>query len=271
MAKAKEEVKTGELVPSGPQAIGEAIPDFIPVGQATGAEGIGREDIQMPRIAIAQGTSKQMLEGNQLFIDGLRLGQMFNTLTSDIYGKGPIEVIIVRRDPPRWAEFDEDRNMIDPDVKPGDPRTEWRTNEKGERLPPIATQFYDFIVYVPTTGETVALSMSKTNIKAAKKLNGLIKMRIPPVPIYARRFLISTAMETNDKGTYGVFVVATAGTQGVPNSDLVKDRDTFNLVKGIHEALQDAYIDIQREPDDSFDTATMEAQTAQASTSAPGM
>ena len=270
MAK-KDEVKTGELVPSGPQGISTAVPDFIPVGQATGTEGIGREDIQMPRIAIAQGLSKQMIEGHQLYIDGLKMGQMFNTLTSDVYGKGPIEFIIVRRDNPRWVEFDADRNMVDPDVDPRDPRCEWREGANGERLPPIATQFYDYIVYLTATGETIAVSMAKTNIKAAKKLNGLIKMRIPPVPLYARRFLLSTAMESNDKGTYGVFVVGAAGTPGVPNSDLVQDRATFELVKGIHEALQDTVVHIDREDDATFDTAKMEAEGATAATSAPGM
>lgn len=267
-SKKAEEVKTGELMPSGSQAIGEAIPDFIPVGDNTGSEGIGREDIQMPRIAIAQAISPQKLEGNPAFIEGLKLGEMFNTLTSDIYGKGPMEFVIVRRDPPRWVEFDEDRNMVDPSVPAGDPRTEWRV-ENGERKPPIATQFYDFIVWLPATGETVALSMSKTNIAAAKKLNGLIKMRIPPVPLYARRFQVETAMESNDKGTYGVFVIKTAGTQGVPNSDLIKDRAQFDMLKQIHEALKDVVVNIDREPGaDDFDTAKMDAQTA---ASAPGM
>lgn len=270
-APAAPEVKTGELVPAGETALTTGLPDFIPM-EATGLEGIGREDVQMPRLAIAQPPSKQLIEGHQLYIEGLRMGQMFNTLTKNIYGKGPLEFIVLRRDNPRWVEFDEDRNMVDPDVHPDDPRTKWRNAENGERLPPIATQFYDYIVYLVKSGETIAMSMSKTNIKAAKKLNGLMKFRIPPVPIYARRFTVAITIETNDKGTYGVFAIETVGDPKVPNSDLVQSRELFNTVKSISEMLQDVVVVIDREGDTDFDTTKFEGKTAAATAaSAPGM
>lgn len=271
VAQPAPEVKTGELVQSGNQSLGEPIPDFIPVGSAEGTEGIGRDDLQMPRLAIAQAMSPQKLEGNSAYIEGLKLGDMFNTLSGEIYGKGPLEFIIVRRDNPRWVEFDEERNMVDPNVPLGDSRTEWTTNDKGERVPPIATQFYDYVIVLADSGETLALSMSKTNIKAAKKLNGLIKMRMPPVPLYARRFTIETANETNEHGTFGVFVVKSAGTPGVPNSDLVKDREQFEILKAIHTSFKDTVLNIDRRDDGPAPVGSSQTDAAAASTSAPGM
>jgi hypothetical protein len=267
MAKAKPEATTAELVPSGPQEIGAAVPEWIPTGQPTGAENIGKEDIQMPRLAIAQALSPAKIEGKPEYIEGLKLGELYNTVTSDVYGKGPIEFVIVKVERPRWVEFDGDRNMIDPDVPANDPRTVWRTGEKGERLPPVATQFYDYVVCLMPSMEPIAISCARTGIKSAKKLNALIKMRIPPVPVYARRFVVETVLETNDKGTWGVYVFKNAGTPGVPNSDLVKTREEFEKLKFISESLQDVVVHIERdanEGDTSFDTGAMDREPAAA-------
>jgi hypothetical protein len=263
MAKAKE----AELVPAGNTALttGEDVPEFLQqyVGQTTGAEGLTRDDIRMPRLAIAQAMSPQKLDGNPAFIEGLKLGEMFNTLTSQVYGKGPLEFVIVRRDPPRWVEFDDDRNMIDPNVPHNDPRTAWRAGQNGERLAPIATQFYDYIVALYPSLEPIAISLARTGIGAAKTLNGLIQMRIPPVPLYARRFRVETATKTNDKGTFGIYVFKNAGSPGVPNSDLVREKAQFEFLKGMHESMQDVVFEIDRdanEGDTSFDTSKMEKQ-----------
>ena len=37
------------------------------------------------------------------YIEDLKKGDMFNSLTGIIYGKGPLLFTVVRADPPRWA------------------------------------------------------------------------------------------------------------------------------------------------------------------------
>lgn len=237
-----QQQSTAELVQDEPRHIGAALPDFIEAGDTSGTEDIGKEDLTMPRLAIAQGLSPQLVKTDPSFIPELRLGNMFNTLTGQVYGDGPLRFSVVRRDPPRWIEFDEDRNMVDPSVPPGDPRTLWRTGDEGERLPPIATQFYDFIIVLMDTGEPLALSCSRTAIAAAKRLNGLIKFRVPPIPIYAGAYEVSTGMESNDLGQYGVYAIRNAG--------IVKNAVDYQYVKGVFNSLKNTVINIQREAHD---------------------
>lgn len=158
-------------------------PSFIPQDDVRGTEHIGREDVAMPRLAIAQALSPQIEEGNAKYIEGLKNGDLFNSLTGDTYGKGPITFIVVRADVPRGIEFnprDEGGGIKDPNVPLNDPRMEFGPD--GEQ--PIATKFYDFIVMIADgsfKGEIAALSFSRTGIATAKALNGLMKLRRGPV------------------------------------------------------------------------------------------
>lgn len=240
---------------SGAQAALEQIPEWMreDVGNREGTEGIGKNDVQMPRLAIAQGLSPQLIRTNAAFIPDLRLGNLFNTLSGEVYGDGPIEIAIVRRDNPRWVEFDEDRNMIDPDVPADDPRTAWRVVD-GERKPPIATQFYDFIIVKLDSGEPMVLSCARTAIPAAKRLNGLIMMRNPPIPLYAGRYTIATSMDKNDQGEYGVFVVKNAGT--------IKNKIDYEYVKSLYHSFKNVTINVPREAGDEEVGATSEAPPA---------
>ncbi|KKM78483.1 hypothetical protein LCGC14_1359440, partial [marine sediment metagenome] len=81
-----------------------ARPDFIEVGTA-GTEDITADDLKLPRLAIAQGLSPQMLPDDSAHIEGLKLFELFNDLTDEIYGKGPLTFIVGRRQVKR-IEFD---------------------------------------------------------------------------------------------------------------------------------------------------------------------
>lgn len=188
-----------------------SVPAWIPQGERTGAEGITEKDARVPRLSIAQGLSHQMLRGDPLYIDGLKLGEAFNDLSEQIYGDGPLDIVVVRADRPRYVEFADDRSVIDPDVPAGDPRTEFTTDEKtGERVPPLATKFYDYIILAGKEMEPMAFSCARSAIKhTAMKLNGLL--RIKPVPIFACRYRLRPTMMKNDQGSWFVFSVQQAG------------------------------------------------------------
>lgn len=226
---------------------------------------IAREDMRMPRLAIAQGLSPAMIPGKPEYNEDLKLGHLFNSLTSEIYGKGPLQFAIAKRLPPRWVEFDEERNMVDPDVDPKDAvRTSWRTDENGERKPPIATKFLDYVIVLLDTMEPIALSCARSNIKAAASLNGLIQMRKPRliagkavrIPEFAMKFTVETAMVPGpNNSTYGVFVFKNAG-------DLLNEPEAASAMRGFHDSFSTKVIDIDREavdetgPSDSQEPAS---------------
>jgi hypothetical protein len=220
----KKEVKKAVVEETAVQTVpGSALPAWIERGvKETGAEHIQPEDVRMPRLLIAQGLSPQVLKNDPAFIPGLSIGDAFNDLTGEIYGDGPMTVIVVRADPPRWVEYDpEDRkNILDRNVPHGDPRTQWTVNEEtGEREKPRAMQFYDYVVMIehgpddaqaPNTLEPVAFSYKSTGINHAKRLNAYLRLR-PGVPIYAFRYELKPVQMKNDQGTWFLFAVHPAG------------------------------------------------------------
>jgi hypothetical protein len=245
-----ELVTDNALVPADKAGALADIPEFMraDIGSSEGTEGLGMDDVQMPRLAIAQTQTPAMLPNRAEYIRELKLGDLFNTLTGDIYEQ-PVEFIVVRRDPPRWIEFDEDRKVVDRDVRPGDPRTFWtdaideKTKQK-YRKKPIATQFYDFVVLLLPDFQPIALSFSRTGIKAAKRLNGLIKTSLPPLPVYARKFVMETKLEVDpaSQGTFGIHLIRNGGR--------IQDAETYAMAKQAFEAFKNRVIDIHREAED---------------------
>lgn len=210
---------------------------------------------KMPRLAIAQGMSPQVQNGPKK-IKGLEIGQMFNTLTRTIYGNGPLEFAVVKRLPPRWIEFDADRKIVDPDVPPNDPRTQWRQTAEG-RKPPIATQFLDFVVVLLADMEPIAISCSRSNMKSADELLGLIQIRRPKMiggkpmrlPEFAMKFSVEAGqfpVPGQANSTYGAFVFKQAG-------DLVDEPEKARMVRQFREQFLQTPIDIdtELEPDAS--------------------
>jgi hypothetical protein len=237
-----------QAAPGPIQQYDEEVPDFIEVGSTAGTEGIGKDDLLMPRLTLAQPQTPLFL-ADQASGGTMRLGDMFNNLTNSVYGKGPIRVVIVRRDPPKWIEFhpmDEGGGVKDFDVAPGDERTEWRKDENGKSKKPIATEFYEYIALLPDFGEEmIALSFKNTGIKVAKQLNSLIKLFKTKVPIYARVYTLTSEITKNEKGTFAIWQVANAG--------LVKDGGLYARAKGIFESIKDKEFKIEREPGDDAD------------------
>lgn len=181
-----------------------------------GNEGIGRDDILMPRLGVAQKMSPEIDPTNQgRYIEGLQFTDLFNSLTRKVYGKGPLHFVILRRDDPRYIEFnpiDAGGGIKDMNVAPDDPRTQFTTGPGGERIKPVATMFYDFIVLLLTDfnpaepmQNIIALSLKSSGIKAAKHLNFLINQRGQKL-ICKGVYELRTGPET-DKKTQGVYAV----------------------------------------------------------------
>jgi len=179
-----------------------AVPDYLKdVEGPKGRENIQREDLTLPRLALAQALSPQVDRGDDNYIEGLSNGDLFNSLTREAYGQGPVPVLIVRVEPVRWMEFDEkDRTLIlDRNVPVGDPRTKW--GEDG--TPPRATKFMDFLALHAETAEPLGLSFKSTSIKAGKDINTFIE-------IYDSRriHLIGSAQKKNEHGTFYIYTAS---------------------------------------------------------------
>ncbi len=183
----------------------EQAPDFMSDGRE-GLEGFSKDDVLLPRLALAQAQSPEVIEGDPRFVEGLKPGDLFNSLTKENYGR-EVYVQILRKDPLRAMEFypqEEGGGVKDPNVPLDDERLKW--GENGEK--PRATLFRDYSARLLPSGEMISLSFKSGGLKVAKALNGLIVTR--GKAIYAGRYVITTDTELKPR-PHKVYKVANAG------------------------------------------------------------
>lgn len=238
-------------------------PAFIPEGDTTGTEGIGVDDIRLPRLVIAQGLSPEMTPGDSKYIQGLTMFDLFNDFTKEVYGKGPLTFVVIRRDV-RRIEFkprSEGGGVKDMNVPANDPRTLWTADpdDPAKRIAPKATKFNEYVIWLLKPGvpepETILLSIKDTNKfnrRATTDLNGFIKQHASKgkksVPIYGVAYTIASAPEKNDQGTFGTPVIKQAGKDGKPA--FITNQDFFAAAAKFEQSLRGKNIVVDREPGD---------------------
>lgn len=242
-------------------------PKNLDMTDRTGADGFTMDEIQLPRLAIAQGLSPQILPGDPKYIQGLVIGQMFNDVTGEIYGAGPLMVVPITRHVTR-IEFDpNDRKVVlDREVPPGDPRLKWTKDAAGNGVPPAATEFVEFVSLLLRKGrepEKLVVSIKTTNkeMRSAAKL-WTTHIGLRGTAIYTGIYSLTSQVirGKNRKGqetAYGVFVERNAGF--IP-TDTPAGAALLAYAKKFAEELKGKTIVTEREADDpdAFDPAAME-------------
>lgn len=233
-------------------------PESLDPTDKTGTETIGAKDLRIPRLVIAQGLTPQLAEGK---IPGLKMFDLFNDVTDEIYASKdvPLRFIPLSRNVV-CLEFDsKDRTkVVDRNVPQDDPRLSWNGDE-----PPRATKFTEFVALLihksPRKPEPIIISIKETNKwqrRAAERLTGFVKFQ--EGPIYAGFKTVSSHMEKNDAGTFGVFVFNNAGF--IPK-DTPGGAALFEYARQFAEDLKGKKIEVQREAgDDSFNVHEFEKQ-----------
>jgi len=217
-----------------------AVPAFLEKYVGKGTEHFQKDDLQIPRLALAQGLSPQLNPEQPEYIKGLVIGSGFNNATNEIYDRGPWDIAIVKADRPRWVEFiprEQGGGIKDPNVPYDDPRTQWGAN--GEK--PIATKFYDYIIVFLDTKETIAISLSRTGIKVAKKLNTMIYKR-GPLPLFMGKYSARSVMVKGKKGDYATFAFV--------NDGFIEDEEMLKFLAEQFDTFKNKEVVIDREPGD---------------------
>lgn len=193
-----------------------------------GTENIGPEDIRPPRILICQAGSPQRKIDDAKQIPGLNELDIFNDLSGENYGRGPLRFIVINTLKPRYIQFapiEEGGGVIDFDVPPNDPRTQFTNGPDGKRHKPVATMFRDFLVWLPDHQELAVLSFKSTQLSVAVELASKIRlpikgellhpalkgMPITKTPSWARTFSVTTVMERKDAYAWGNYKLRMEG------------------------------------------------------------
>ena len=168
-------------------------------GPPLGTEHITSDDVMMPRLGLAQAISNEVNKTHADFIDDLGVGDFWNTVSGKVYGGGPLTFSVLVAHPPRAVEFaalSDGGGIIDSNVPLTDPRLAF--GDDGS--PPQATKFYDYVLWLHESNEMIAMSLARSAIKAAKSLNGLIRMR--GTAVFTGRYTVTSVQKTSSQGNY---------------------------------------------------------------------
>lgn len=222
-----------------------------------GNEDVTSNDMLIPRIELLQDLSPAIDEDDEKYIDGAEAGQMYNTLTSEIYGDS---VVIV---PIFYAYV---YNLWIDRKKGGGFRGSYPTEAAAKaEIPRLAQEEEmreaDFqvietainYVYALTEDgriEEASLAFAKTKLSASRKLNSLIRMA--GGSRWRRAYHLKSMKKKNNKGTFYTFDVAPAG---FISADLYKRaEEAYDLFsKGFKEGRLNTNFDM--EPDDAAPSA----------------
>lgn len=212
----KKTVTTDDVTPaSTATALAEAPVTALaaPAQDTRGLDGVdGADDITFPRLALAQKTSPQLDPSRpDKYIEGLKLFQMFNSLTGENFGNGPVKFVVIRSSK-RAMQFDAQNNIVDFNVPLDDPRLQFTTGPNGERIKPVATLFREYLVGRLTDDgevEPLVLSFKGTQHGVARELNSwLVKL---PKPIWSNVFELRSTSKQKGGFTTAAFTVRYAG------------------------------------------------------------
>jgi hypothetical protein len=252
MAKRETAVATVEPVETALATVPQDLLD----AQGAGTEHVDTTNIRPPRLQICQSGSAQF-KNTPKHIEGIREGDLFNSLTNEIYPK-PLKFIVIQRLKTNYMQFKpgELGVVLDYDVPAGDPRTKPTLDDKGRwKDKPVATQFDNYLVLLPESLEILALSFKGTGLSGSRQLDSLLSIPlkidgtiIPKPPAWAKTFTLSTADKSGKGQTWSTPVVTGAGVTPVElrlaAQSLYLQYQKVQVVLDHDEAVTDA-------PDDS--------------------
>jgi hypothetical protein len=229
---AKQEPKSTDLAKSDPAANmmildQTQVPDHIHQGEARGNEGVGQDDIIIPRLELVQGLSPAVKEGDPGYIDGAKPGMLMNSVTKQLYGKEVMVVPVVYMK--QWLVW---RKRKFSDEKGREQTTEGgffgsfnaeheanaRMAEeiKNSGIDSLSVEVIDtpqhlclLVNFNNGTVEEVMVSMPRTKAKVSRQWNSMI--RLAGSDRFSRVYRITSALEKRNGNDYYNFVVAQSG------------------------------------------------------------
>jgi len=188
------------------------VPEHLSQGKGRGFEKVEAGDTLIPRIKLLQPLSPEVAD------KGMKAGTLFNSLSSKNYGSELIFIPVLHTKSrikfiPREDGGGIECNAIDANtpnapliIKQGKkelvvksclecPNGKWE-----DETAPSCTLYYNFLALIIGDDAPVAISFSKTKIKAAKRLISLTRLAGNNMDMFAKKYILKTQLEKNSSG-----------------------------------------------------------------------
>lgn len=168
-------------------------------GDTRGNEGVGTDDLTIPRIELCQSLSKCRKKSDPAYIPGIEEGMFYNNVTRAIYGKeiAVVPVAFVKefllwRDQKLGGGFGGAySNMQDAEAA-------LNTQDNPDEWEAVATNQQFVLVVSGNRLEEAVISMAKSKNRVSKDWNSLI--RINGGPRFSRRYMLKGVEAQNQQG-----------------------------------------------------------------------
>ena len=212
---------------------------------AKGFENMTQDDLALPFLRILGQLSPQVTEGDAKYVEGAKPGNIYNTVTSELFdGKKGIKIIpcYYKKDYPEWSDRGDGPGAPVGIHLPNSPviATGKRDGSK-IRLPNgnylEETASYYVMAETKTGGYTPALiSMKSTQLNVSKKWNSMMKtIQIPDgnggfaiPPMHGVVYNLASTLQKNDKGSWYGWVVNMERIMGSEDKSLYIMCKDFN-------------------------------------------
>lgn len=259
MAQPPKATPKGELVKTNQAALAnqEPVPEYLKGLGRDGLEDMDRSDFILPRIAIAQSLSPALNKKKPQYIEGLVVGQMYNTVTKEIYGEEILFVAVL---------FSKARIYFEDINKGGGIICQSLNGVNGGHLSPAScdacghSQFKDgdtpdcnkfmnypgFVLDVKTKLPTgmAAVSLKSTGVKIGKQWNSLVRMS--NLPFYAKTYKISVFEDTVNTNDFWNYRIQPLGF--TPEKLIVQCQNLYQSLR-----TQGVRVDLENEGDTDFE------------------
>lgn len=183
-----------------------AVPDFLAAYGNIGNETVGVDDIIIPRIGLIQQLSPELDSSDPKYIPGAQAGDLFNSLTREIYQR-PLKIVFVDR----RKEFGVFKKRSAGGGYKGSFPSEMDAKtyvDSGAAEAPVdqleivetATNFAILLNDNDIPMAEVVLAMTSTKLKIDRQINSMLRMR--GGARFGSVFLLDSQKEKNDKGSW---------------------------------------------------------------------
>lgn len=205
-------------------------PDWVDPHSHHGSEDITANDITLPRIEVLQALSPQLKKNEAVYIEGSEQGQIFNTISGELYGSTvTVCPILFQRQFILWQDRKLGGGFAGSFATEVDAELERDSKDKPNDYE-VTEHHINYCLILHDNGrmEEAVLSWARTKLKASRRLNALVQMN--PGDRYSRAYRLKAVEASSPKGDYWTFDIAPGGYVAKPIFD--KAAAIYEAIKG---------------------------------------
>ena len=222
-------------------------------GTKMGFEEVTTDDLQMPFVRILHAMSPQLKKSDASFIEGAGQGDIFNTVTGQVwrgekgilvlpvyYQLKYIEFVLRSQGGGFVSELAGNSQEVKNAVRDKD--THMEMLESGNELVKTA-QHYVQIVHEDGSLEQAIIDMKKTQLKKSRLWNSMMMMQREEgkvKPSFSNVYSLSTSEDSNDKGSWYTWTIKLEGP--------APSKDAYLEARGFYENVSSGALRITAPP-----------------------